>query len=77
MNQDIYAFGKSIKKSFDAQIRMFPNMMNKSIMNLINKYANRAIGWKVSGAGGGGYFFIVSEKPIKHGIKIFIRRSDI
>ena len=35
------------------------------------------IGWKVSGAGGGGYFFIVSEKPIKHGIKIFIRRGDI
>ena len=77
MNQDIYAFGKSIKKSFDAQTRMFPNMMNKSIMNLINKYASRAIGWKVSGAGGGGYFFIVSEKPIKHGIKIFIRRGDI
>ena len=65
-----------MKNSFDAQVSMFPNMMNQSIKNLINKYKNHAIGWKVSGAGGGGYLFIVSEAPIKHGIKLFIRRSD-
>ena len=76
INQDINAFGNSIKNSFDAQISMFPNMMNQSIKDLINKYKKRAIGWKLSGAGGGGYLFLVSETPIKHGIKLFIRRSD-
>jgi mevalonate kinase len=34
------------------------------------------LGWKVSGAGGGGYLILVSEKPIEHAVRIIIRRAS-
>jgi len=33
-----------------------------------------ALGWKVSGAGGGGYLIFFSQKPVKNAIQIRIRR---
>ena len=35
----------------------------------------RALGWKLAGAGGGGYLVLVSERPIANAIKIRIRRE--
>ena len=35
----------------------------------------RAPGWKLAGAGGGGYLVLVSERPIANAIKIRIRRE--
>jgi hypothetical protein len=29
----------------------------------------------LSGAGGGGYLILISEKPIKNAMKVFIRRE--
>ena len=34
---------------------MFPEMINKRICDLIDHYQGVALGWKLSGAGGGGY----------------------
>ncbi|MGB4871108.1 MAG: adenylyltransferase/cytidyltransferase family protein, partial [Candidatus Promineifilaceae bacterium] len=47
--KDIAAFGRSIRESFEAQIAMFPNMMNDSVARLIEKYHDMALGWKLSG----------------------------
>jgi cytidyltransferase-like protein len=74
--KDIGAFGRSFTKSFEAQIHMFPNMVDEEIMSQIQSYAGRAAGWKLSGAGGGGYIVLVSDRPVENAIKIKIRRRD-
>ena len=75
LNQDTNLFGQSFRASFEAQIAMFPNMMNDDIVRLIDQYKDVALGWKLSGAGGGGYLIVVSEKPIKNAMRILIRRE--
>jgi len=50
-------------------------MMNNNISQLIDQYKDMALGWKLSGAGGGGYLILISDKPIKNAIRIFIRRE--
>jgi cytidyltransferase-related domain len=75
LSKDILTFGKSIRNAFEAQIQMFPNMVDESIYKTINKYKDHASGWKLSGAGGGGYLILVSEKPIAGAMQIKIRRK--
>lgn len=75
-HQDLPAFGKAIRASFEAQIGMFPNMMNDTIADLIEKYRSSSLGWKLSGAGGGGYLILVSEKPIENSMRIAARRPS-
>ena len=74
LEKDIEKFGEYFRKSFEAQIKMFPNMMCDDISHVIDKYKNSACGWKLSGAGGGGYLIFVSQKPMKGAIQIKIRR---
>jgi cytidyltransferase-like protein len=73
--KDLKKFGEFITKSFEAQIKMFPNMVYDDIFHVIDKYKNSACGWKLSGAGGGGYLIFVSQEPIKGAIQIKIRRK--
>ena len=73
--QDISAFGKAMRDGFKAQVRMFPNMMNKQVGELIVKYEDQSLGWKLSGAGGGGYLILVSENPIPNAVRVIARRA--
>jgi len=72
---DLVAFGKYFRESFEAQIAMFPHMVTPRIMDTIKFYEKEALGWKISGAGGGGYLVLVSEKPVVNAIQIRIRRG--
>lgn len=72
--QDAIAVGKAMTQSFEAQISMFPNMVTPDILAQIDVYKKDVLGWKVSGAGGGGYLIFFSEKPIQNAIQIRIRR---
>ena len=74
LQKDAVAFGKWFTESFDAQAAMFPHMMDGPVREVINAYRNRALGWKLSGAGGGGYLILVSESRISGTIRIKIRR---
>jgi len=74
LKKDLLQFGIAFRKSFEAQIAMFPNMTNDKIEQVIEKYKNTAIGWKLSGAGSGGYLALVSETPIENAMKLKIRR---
>jgi len=75
LKKDITAFGTAIKNSFEAQTAMFPNMVDEEILSILEEYKDKADGWKLSGAGGGGYMIFASRKPIDNGIQIRIRRE--
>ena len=75
LDQNIMDFGRSLRESFEAQVAMFPHMLNDRIVELIDEYRNRALGWKLSGAGGGGYLILVSDKPIRDTVRVVARRE--
>ena len=70
---DVAGFGKSMRAAFEAQVAMFPNMMNDDVRQLIEQYQDDALGWKLSGAGGGGYLILVADKPIENAVRITAR----
>lgn len=76
LNRDIWGFGRCFKDSFHAQVAMFPLMMNEAVAEMIEQYKDRALGWKLSGAGGGGYLILVADQPIPDAIRIIIRRKS-
>jgi galactokinase/mevalonate kinase-like predicted kinase len=56
---------------------MFPAMMNESIQKVICQYKDKALAWKLAGAGGGGYLILISEKEIPNSFKIKIRVKEL
>lgn len=75
-NKDLGKFAKGFKKSFNAQTTMFPAMVNDKINKEIEKYKDKALAWKLAGAGGGGYLILISEKHIEGTMRINIRRKE-
>ncbi len=75
--KDTKTFGKHFLDSFHAQIAMFPNMLDEVTALIIEKYKDKGLGYKLSGAGGGGYLIIVSDEPVENGIQIKIRRRTL
>jgi cytidyltransferase-like protein len=73
--RDLVEFGRHFRESFEAQIGMFPNMANSNVRTTITLYAEKSLGWKLSGAGGGGYLVLVGRHDIRGAIKIKIRRK--
>lgn len=76
IRKDIKTFTKGFTASFDSQVRMFPKMMNQKIARAIDGHRDKALSWKLSGAGGGGYLILISEEEIQNAIKIKIRIKD-
>jgi cytidyltransferase-like protein len=76
INKDIVKFSKGFATSFNSQVTMFPKMMNNKISNVIDEYRGKALAWKLSGAGGGGYLILISEKVIPNAIRVKIRLKD-
>lgn len=74
LSKDIHAWGKASVAGFEAQIKMFPHMVSPEISSVLEGYKSSACGWKVSGAGGGGYLVFISEYPIMNAIQIRIRK---
>lgn len=61
MKMDQQAFAKAYKASFEAQISMFPAMVQGCVQGFIDKYSafDDVLAWKMPGAGGGGYLACV------------------
>ncbi len=74
-SRSLAAFGESVTRGFEAQIAMFPNMLSDGVQEQIDLYRAEALGWKLSGAGGGGYLILIADKPIASAIKIRIRKG--
>lgn len=63
MQTNLEAFADAYRASFEAQISMFPAMIQPGVENYINHYSamNDVLAWKMPGAGGGGYLALVVE----------------
>jgi cytidyltransferase-like protein len=72
--RDARAFGDAFTRSFEAQVAMFPLMVDEAIRATIDACRDGALGWKLSGAGGGGYVILVAEDPVPNAMRIKIRR---
>ena len=74
---DLDAFAAAYRASFEAQIAMFPGMVNPSINGviepeasvqpMIDRYSHmeEVLAWKMPGAGGGGYLALVVKDSLK------------
>jgi cytidyltransferase-like protein len=76
LDHDLQRFGFEMRKAFEAQVAMFPFMRNSMVDDLIEQYRSQAFGWKLSGAGGGGYLILVADRPVQDAIRIVIRRKS-
>ena len=58
---DLAAFASAYKASFDAQVAMFPAMIQPGVQDYIDRYGamDGVLAWKMPGAGGGGYLALV------------------
>lgn len=59
MRCDLNAFAESFRDSFNAQVAMFPAMIQPGVQEYIDSMRNYALAWKMVGAGGGGYLALV------------------
>ena len=75
MKRDLASFAESYMASFKAQTAMFPAMMVPGVSEVIDQYRDKALAWKMAGAGGGGYLALVCENPLPNAIRIKIRRK--
>jgi cytidyltransferase-like protein len=74
--RDLAEFGRRFRESFEAQVSLFPKMADQNVRSAIALYAEKSLGWKLSGAGGGGYLVLVGRHDIRGAIKIKIRRKS-
>ncbi len=77
LSRDLNGFAEAFRDSFEAQVSMFPAMMIPEVQPYIDKWKDRALAWKMAGAGGGGHLIlVVDEMPEEGVIPIRIRRRD-
>ena len=77
MARDLGGFAEAFRDSFNAQIAMFPAMMQPGVQEYIDQWSPKALAWKMLGAGGGGYLALVTDRIPDNGvIRIKIRRKD-
>ncbi len=79
---DIDGFARAYGASFDAQVAMFPAMIQPGVQDYIDRYSvmDGVLAWKMPGAGGGGYLALVCRDRgcfPEGAISLTIRRSGL
>ncbi len=80
---DLNAFAEAYKSSFEAQIAMFPAMIQGSVQSYIDRFKDEVMAYKMPGAGGGGFLACVVEhlevflSAHPETIRLTIRRSGM
>ena len=79
---DLDAFAAAYRASFEAQITLFPAMIQPGVQEYIDQYSamKDVLAWKMPGAGGGGYLALVVNDATtfcqehEEAIPLYIRR---
>lgn len=71
--KDLQSFADAFRDSFNAQVAMFPAMMQPGVQDYIDNWSDRALAWKMLGAGGGGHLALIMESIPDDGTVIPIR----
>ena len=74
--RDLNAFARAFLDSFHAQTAMFPAMMQPGVKEHIDKWKDKALAWKMLGAGGGGHLLLAVDEIPEGAIPIKIRRRE-
>lgn len=78
MRMDAGAFAESFAASFEAQTAMFPAMMQPGVAEHIDLWRDKALAWKMLGAGGGGHLLLVTDGTLPEGaLPVTIRRRGM
>ena len=83
ISRNLDAFAQAYRDSFDAQVAMFPAMIQGCVQSYIDKYKDSVLAWKMPGAGGGGYLACVVTdaeafcKENNEAISLTIRRPGM
>lgn len=72
--KDLVGTGKAIKDSFYAQTNLLPSILTREATETIDMYKNDSLGWKLCGAGGGGYLVLWTDGRNDDLMRIRIRR---
>lgn len=81
--KDLGAFASAYRASFDAQVAMFPAMIQGCVQDYIDKFRDEVLAWKLPGAGGGGYLACVVDdaqafmNAHPEAIRLTIRRNGM
>ena len=62
MAKDLQGFAEAFRDSFNAQVAMFPAMMQPGVQEHIDRWSAKAMAWKMLGAGGGGHLALVVDE---------------
>lgn len=83
ISRNLDAFAQAYRDSFEAQVAMFPAMIQGCVQSYIDQYKNSVLAWKMPGAGGGGYLACVVTdaeafcKEHEEAIPLTIRRAGM
>ena len=83
MAMDLNLFAKAYADSFNAQVAMFPAMIQGCVQGVIDEYKDKVLAFKMPGAGGGGYLACVVEDAAEfasahtEAIRLTIRRPGM
>jgi cytidyltransferase-like protein len=75
LDRNLADFGTAMRESFEAQAAMFPNMVPADVKKMLERYAGKVSGYKITGAGGGGYIILVTDREIENSLKVRVRRG--
>jgi len=68
--------GRSLSECLAAQVEMFPAMLDEHTRKVAAALPKSVIGWKFTGAGGGGYLLVVGREPLSSSCGYHVRRPD-
>ncbi len=75
LQQDLDATATAFSASFNAQVALFPRMIDDKIQAVIDRLSPHMRAWKLAGAGGGGYLAYLGDEPVENAFPIRIRRT--